>query len=383
MSAPVRGAPAAGCSTTALPAEVAASADSVTGPLLATATRPPAGRSTEEAPAAGSVRITGARAHNLAGVDVEIPLRRRVAITGVSGAGKSSLVRDVLLPALRSAGVPVSPPPSVASAGGSWQSLEVSGELGRVVTVDQAPIGRTPRSNPATYSGVFDSIRKVFAALPAAKAAGLSAKHFSFNLPDGRCPTCAGDGEVRMAMQFLPDAVVGCEDCQGRRYQQRVLEVRRDGLSIADVLDLSVDEASTVFDAVPAISRVLATLSEIGLGYLRLGQPAPSLSGGEAQRLKLASELYQSSGPATLYLLDEPTTGLHMADVAQLSATLDRLVSGGHSVVVIEHDPDLIISSDWVIDLGPGGGRHGGTVVAVGPPAAIRACSASVTGRFL
>src|SRR6185437_13225475 len=201
----------------------------------------------------------------------------------------------------------------------------------------------------------FDSIRKVFAALPAARAAGLTAKHFSFNLPDGRCPTCAGDGELRMQLQFLPDAVVGCEDCQGRRYQQRVLEIRRDGRSIADVLELSVDEARSVFDSVAGIRRVLDTLSEIGLGYLQLGQPAPSLSGGEAQRLKLAAELHQPAGTDTLYLLDAPTTGLHLADVAQLSATLDRLVAAGNSVVVIEHDPDLIASSDWVIDLGPGG----------------------------
>jgi len=361
-------------------AEVGTSAESVTGPYLAAAPDAPARAPAEDR---GSLRITGARAHNLAGIDVEIPLRHRVAITGVSGAGKSSLVRDVLLPALRSAGVPVSPPLSGASAGGSWQSLQVTGELGRVVTVDQAPIGRTPRSNPATYSGVFDGIRKVFAALPAARSAGLTAKHFSFNLPDGRCPTCAGEGEIRMQLQFLPDAVLGCEDCQGRRYQQRVLDVRRDGLSIADVLDLSVAEARSAFDKVPAIRRVLNTLAEIGLGYLRLGQPAPSLSGGEAQRLKLASELYQAPAPGTLYLLDEPTTGLHMADVAQLAVTLDRLVSDGHSVVVIEHDPELIASSDWVIDLGPGGGRHGGTVVAAGPPEAIRSCPASVTGRFL
>jgi len=361
-------------------AEVATSPDSVTGPYLtgavaATASRPAAAR-----PDGGSVRITGARSHNLAGIDVRIPLRRRVAITGVSGAGKSSLVRDVLLPALRSAGVPG---PAGTVAAGSWQSVELTGELDRVVIVDQAPIGRTPRSNPATYSGVFDAIRKVFAALPAAKAAGLNAKHFSFNLPDGRCPTCAGDGELRMSMQFLADAVVRCEDCQGRRYQQRVLDIRRDGLSIADVLELSVDEARQAFGTVTAIVRVLDGLSEIGLGYLGLGQPAPSLSGGEAQRLKLAGELSVASGAATLYLLDEPTTGLHMADVARLTATLDRLVAGGHSVLVVEHDPDLIAGSDWVIDLGPGGGRHGGTVVAAGPPDEIRACAASATGRFL
>ncbi len=363
-------------------AEVGTSPDSVTGPYLTGAAAAGEPRPVSDRPDGGSIRITGARSHNLAGIDVDIPLSHRVAITGVSGAGKSSLVHDVLLPALRSAGVPVSPPAGVVT-GGSWQSVELGGRLGRVVTVDQAPIGRTPRSNPATYSGVFDAIRKAFAALPAAKAAKLSAKHFSFNLPDGRCPTCAGDGEIRMSMQFLADAVVRCEDCQGRRYQQRVLDVRRDGLSIADVLDLSVDEAGQAFGTVPAIVRVLGTLSEIGLGYLRLGQPAPSLSGGEAQRLKLASELHQAAGPATLYVLDEPTTGLHMADVARLAGTLDRLVADGHSVLVIEHDPDLIASSDWVIDLGPGGGRHGGTVVAAGPPAEIRACPASATGRFL
>lgn len=359
-------------------AGIGASPESVTGPYLAdpaAARIAPAGREP-----GGELRITGAMAHNLAGLDVRIPLRQRVAITGVSGAGKSSLVHEIVLPGLRSLGIAV---PRAPAASGQWRAVELAGELDRVIIVDQAPIGRTPRSNPATYCGVFDGIRKVFAGLPAAKAAKLSAKHFSFNLPEGRCPTCAGDGELRMQMQFLPDAVIGCEDCQGRRYQQRVLDVQREGRSIADVLDLSVDEARTEFARVPGIRRVLDTMSEIGLGYLRLGQPAPSLSGGEAQRLKLATELHQAAAGPTLYVLDEPTTGLHPADVARLAATLDRLVDGGHSVLVVEHDPDLIASSDWVIDLGPGGGRHGGRLVVAGPPAMIRDCPQSATGRFL
>jgi excinuclease ABC subunit A len=358
-------------------AELAGTAGSVTAQCLADehgrVRRAPRERT-------GALTLTGARAHNLSGVDVELPLGLRVAVTGVSGSGKSTLVRQVMLPALRSLGVRV---PDTGLTAGHWHSARLDGRLERVIVVDQAPIGRNSRSNPATYVGVFDAIRKLFAALPAARSARLSAKHFSFNLPDGRCPECSGEGVLRIEMQFLPDAVVPCAECEGRRYTDRVLAVRRNDRSIADVLDLSVDQAREEFASVSAVARPLATLSEIGLGYLRLGQPAPSLSGGEAQRLKLANELQQPPTGGSLYLLDEPTTGLHMADVDRLTATLDQLVDRGHSVVVVEHDPDLVASSDWVIDLGPGGGRDGGRVVVAGPPERVARTRASRTGRYL
>lgn len=359
-------------------AEIGACAESVTAPYLAgdRAPRPPRRRRVPS----GALRIEGGRAHNLNDVDVELPLGVRVAITGVSGSGKSTLVRSVVLPALRSLGVSV---PTDDRTSGTWRRAELTGVLDRVIIVDQSPIGRSPRSNAATYSGAFDEIRKLFAALPAAKAAGLTAKHFSFNLPEGRCGTCAGDGVLRLEMQFLPDAITPCEECGGRRYRAGVLTVARDGLTIADVLDLSVDEARVAFARSRPLTRAFDALAGVGLGYLTLGQAAPSLSGGEAQRLKLATELQQPAGASTLYLLDEPTTGLHMADVDDLMATLDGLVDHGHGVVLVEHDVDVIATSDHVIDMGPGGGRHGGRVVVVGTPEQVRAEPRSVTGQHL
>jgi excinuclease ABC subunit A len=323
------------------------------------------------------LRLEGAREHNLRNVTVDIPLGVFVAVTGVSGSGKSTLVQDVLLRILmqkvyRSRALP-----------GRHKRLVGWEQVDKVIDIDQSPIGRTPRSNPATYTGVFDHVRKLFAQVPEARLRGFQPGRFSFNVRGGRCENCAGDGQIKIEMHFLPDVYVTCEVCKGRRYNRETLEVKYKGRSISDVLEMSVDEALEFFRNIPVIHRHMQTLSDVGLGYIKLGQPAPTLSGGEAQRIKLASELHKRATGSTLYVLDEPTTGLHFEDIRKLLQVLERLVDAGNTVLVIEHNLDVIKTADHVIDLGPEGGDGGGLVVATGTPEQIAADPDSHTGRFL
>ena len=324
-----------------------------------------------------SIIVKGAREHNLKGLDVEFPLGRFIAVTGVSGSGKSTLVTDILQKAIarKLHGSKERP--------GAHDRVTGLDQIDKAIEIDQSPIGRTPRSNPATYVGLFTPIRELFAATQEARLRGYSAGRFSFNVKGGRCETCAGDGILQIEMQFLPDVYVPCETCRGKRYNREALDVTWKGMTIADVLELQVDDALERFEAIPAIRNRLKTLSEVGLGYLRLGQPATTLSGGEAQRIKLATELARRSTGRTAYILDEPTTGLHFADVERLLEVLHRLVDGGNSVIVIEHNLDVIKTADWVIDLGPDGGDRGGALIAEGTPEHVAKVKASHTGRYL
>ena len=328
-------------------------------------------------PGDARLTITGARENNLKNIDVEIPLGCFVAVTGVSGSGKSTLVNGILLKALMQRVYGSKMPP------GLHRSIEGLEHLDKVIDIDQSPIGRTPRSNPATYTGVFDAIRKLFALTNEAKVRGYQPGRFSFNVSGGRCETCAGDGTLKIEMHFLPDVYVPCEVCKGARYNRDTLEIMFKGKSIADVLNMPIEEALEFFSNQPPIARHLQTLVDVGLGYVRLGQPAPTLSGGEAQRVKLASELAKRSTGHTIYLLDEPTTGLHFEDIRRLLTVLGRLVDQGNTVLVIEHNLDVIKTADWIIDLGPDGGEGGGTVVAAGSPEDLAAKHNSHTGRFL
>ena len=329
-------------------------------------------------PLTGEVlEIQGARQHNLRDIDVAIPLGNFVAVTGVSGSGKSTLVRDILLPVLMQRIYTSKTPP------GKHRRVVGLELLDKVIDMDQSPIGRTPRSNPATYTGVFDNIRKLFAATNEAKVRGYLPGRFSFNVKGGRCEACAGDGTIKIEMHFLPDVYVPCEVCKGARYNRDTLDIEFKGHNIADVLDMPVAEAVEFFANQPSIARYMQTLMDVGLGYVRLGQPAPTLSGGEAQRVKLATELAKRSTGHTIYLLDEPTTGLHFDDVRRLLTVLSRLVDQGNTVLVIEHNLDVIKTADWIIDLGPEGGSGGGTVVAEGPPEHIATVETSHTGRYL
>jgi excinuclease ABC subunit A len=329
-------------------------------------------------PLTGEVlEIQGARQHNLRDIDVPIPLGNFVVVTGVSGSGKSTLVRDILLPVLMQKIYTSKTPP------GKHRRIVGLEYLDKVIDMDQSPIGRTPRSNPATYTGVFDSIRKLFAATNEAKVRGYLPGRFSFNVKGGRCESCAGDGTIKIEMHFLPDVYVPCEVCKGGRYNRDTLDIEFKGHNIADVLDMPVAEAVDFFGNQPSIARYMQTLMDVGLGYVRLGQPAPTLSGGEAQRVKLATELAKRSTGHTIYLLDEPTTGLHFDDVRRLLTVLSRLVDQGNTVLVIEHNLDVIKTADWIIDLGPEGGSGGGTVVAEGSPEHIATVETSHTGRYL
>ena len=325
----------------------------------------------------GAVELLGAMEHNLKGVNVEFPLGVFTCITGVSGSGKSTLVNEILYKALANAVNRGKHRP------GRHAGLKGVEEIDKVIDIDQSPIGRTPRSNPATYTKVFDHIRQLFAATPEAKIRGYKPGRFSFNVKGGRCEACRGDGQIRIEMHFLPDVYVPCEVCKGRRYNAETLRVTYKGKSIANVLEMTVDEACEFFAPVPAISRRMTTLRDVGLGYIRLGQTATTLSGGEAQRVKLASELGKRATGKTLYILDEPTTGLHFADVEKLLSILHRLVETGNTVIVIEHNLDVIRSADHVIDLGPEGGDGGGEIVAVGTPEEVARAEESHTGRFL
>ena len=321
--------------------------------------------------------VRGAREHNLRKIDVEFPLGLFVCVTGVSGSGKSTLVNEIMYKALMQRIYSSKRVPGLHTA------IEGAEALDKVIDIDQSPIGRTPRSNPATYTGVFDHIRKLYTATNEAKVRGYLPGRFSFNVKGGRCEACSGDGNIKIEMHFLPDVYVPCDVCKGARYNRETLEVRFKGMTIADVLNMPCEEALEFFAAQPSISRHMRTLTDVGLGYIRLGQPATTLSGGEAQRVKLASELSKRSTGHTIYILDEPTTGLHFEDIRRLLGVLDRLVDGGNTVIVIEHNLDVIKTADWIIDMGPEGGTGGGTIVAAGTPEEIAATPESHTGRYL
>ena len=350
--------------------------DSVTGQYLSGKRSIPVPAVRRE-PSGRSIWVRGAREHNLRNIDVEFPLGCFVAVTGVSGSGKSTLVNDILLRSLMQQVYGSRIPP------GLHKKVEGIDQVDKVIDIDQSPIGRTPRSNPATYTGVFDHIRKLFAQTPESKVRGYMPGRFSFNVKGGRCEACAGDGTIKIEMHFLPDVYVPCEVCKGKRYNRDTLEVTFKGLNIAQVLDLPCEEALEFFSNQPTIARHMQTLVDVGLGYVRLGQPATTLSGGEAQRVKLASELAKRSTGHTMYLLDEPTTGLHFEDIRKLLTVLSRLVDQGNSVVVIEHNLDVIKTADWLIDLGPEGGNGGGQVVAEGTPEQVAKVTGSYTGQFL
>jgi excinuclease ABC subunit A len=358
------------------PAQVRAAKDSLTGRYLRGDLRIelPAQRRRGDG---RTLAISGARENNLKRIDVAVPLGLFVCVTGVSGAGKSTLVNQILYPAvaraLHGSELPV----------GAHDAVAGLAEVDKVIDIDQSPIGRTPRSNPATYTKLFDTIRDFFALLPEARMHGYTPGRFSFNVKGGRCEACEGDGVKRVEMHFLPDVYVPCEVCHGKRFNEATLQVKYNNLSIADVLELTVDEALSLFKNHPQIRRALETLADVGLGYIALGQSSPTLSGGEAQRVKLSRELSKRSTGRTLYILDEPTTGLHFDDIKKLLRVLDRLVDAGNTVVVIEHNLDVIKTADHVIDIGPDGGDAGGRVVATGTPEQVAAVPGSYTGRFL
>ena len=357
------------------PDEVAKS-NSLTGQYLSGAKSIPV--PTKRRPGNGkSLIVKNAREHNLQGIDVAFPLGQLVSVTGVSGSGKSSLVNDILSKKLaqiyhRAGDVP-----------GAHDDIEGTANLDKVISIDQSPIGRTPRSNPATYTGVFGDIRELFAQTPEAKIRGYKAGRFSFNVKGGRCEVCRGDGIIKIEMHFLPDVYVTCEECKGQRYNREALEIHYKGKNISQVLDMTVEDAVEFFENIPTIRRKLETLNNVGLGYIHLGQPATTFSGGEAQRIKLATELARRSTGKTLYILDEPTTGLHFEDVNKLLEVLNALVDTGNSVLIIEHNLDVIKSSDWLIDLGPEGGDGGGKVIAEGTPEQVARVSGSHTGQYL
>ncbi|MBN1780062.1 excinuclease ABC subunit UvrA [bacterium] len=358
------------------PEDICRNAQSITGQYLSGQKfiRVPEKRRTGEQ---GTIRLLGAAGNNLKSVTVEVPIGLFVCITGVSGSGKSTLVNETLYPILtrhfyRSKASPL-----------AYESIEGLERIDKVIDIDQSPIGRTPRSNPATYTGVFTHIRDLFTQLPESKIRGYRPGRFSFNVKGGRCEACEGDGIIKIEMHFLPDVYVPCEVCKGKRYNRETLEVRYRGKSISDVLDMTVEEALSFFQRIPTIRRKLQTLNDVGLGYIHLGQQATTLSGGEAQRVKLATELSKVSTGKTLYILDEPTTGLHFEDIQMLLSVLNRLVEKGNTVLVIEHNPDVIKTADWIIDLGPEGGDDGGRIIASGTPEDLARCESSYTGEFL
>jgi len=321
--------------------------------------------------------IKGARQHNLKNIDVVIPLGKFVVVTGVSGSGKSTLISEILYQKLAYIFY------GVRNRPGEHDAILGVENIDKVINIDQSPIGRTPRSNPATYTGTFTPIRELFATVPEARLRGYTPGRFSFNVKGGRCEACKGEGYIQIEMQFLPDVTVPCEVCHGKRYNQEALEVKFKGMSIADVLDLTVERALEFFENVPKIKSKLRTVADVGLGYIHLGQPAPTLSGGEAQRVKLATELSRRATGRTLYILDEPTTGLGFDDTAALLRVLQQLVDAGNSVVVIEHNLDVIRNADYIIDLGPGAGDKGGYVIATGTPEEVAGIPTSATGQYL
>ena len=355
--------------------EIMANPASITGAYLSGKVKIPVPEVRKEP--TGWLEIKGAKENNLKNVDVKIPLGIMTCITGVSGSGKSSLINEILYKRLardlnRARVIP-----------GNHKEIKGIDQLDKVIAIDQSPIGRTPRSNPATYTGVFDLIRDLFASTPDAKARGYKKGRFSFNVKGGRCEACSGDGILKIEMHFLPDVYVPCEVCHGKRYNRETLEVKYKGKSIYDVLNMTVEEALHFFENVPSIRRKMETLYDVGLSYIRLGQPSTQLSGGEAQRIKLATELSKRSTGKTIYILDEPTTGLHFADVHKLTEILKRLSADGNTVVVIEHNLDVIKTADYIIDMGPEGGDKGGTVIAKGTPEEVAESPVSYTGKYI
>jgi len=361
---------------TGLPSEVAKVKDSITGQFLRGEDSVPLPKKRREGNGK-SIEIIGARENNLKNVNVDIPLGKMVVVSGVSGSGKSSLINDILAKELQARLMRANLVP------GRHDDIKGIEHLDKTIVIDQSPIGRTPRSNPATYTGLFTPIRELFATTPEAKIRGYKAGRFSFNVKGGRCENCGGDGIIKIEMHFLPDVYVPCEVCQGKRYNREALEIHYKGKTISDVLDMTVEQALGFFENIPQIARKLQTLTDVGLGYIGLGQPATTLSGGEAQRVKLATELSRRPTGRTLYILDEPTTGLHMADVKKLLEVLQALVDTGNSMVIIEHNLDVIKSADWLIDMGPEGGDKGGSVVIAGTPETVSKHKASYTGQFL
>jgi excinuclease ABC subunit A len=359
------------------PAEIKKNAKSLTGRYLS-------GKETLAPPKklhAGNgqtLSIIGASGFNLKQVDAHIPLGKLVCVTGVSGSGKSTLISDTLGKALAKHFYRAKQEPA------PHKSLKGVAHIDKVISIDQEPIGRTPRSNPATYTGVFTAIRDIFTAVPEAQMRGYDAGMFSFNVKGGgRCEACAGDGAIRISMQFLTDVFVPCTECGGKRYTKEALEIHYRGKHISDVLEMTVEEASSFFNGTPAIADKLQILRDVGLGYLRLGQPATTVSGGEAQRIKLATELSRRATGKTLYILDEPTTGLHFEDIKRLLHVLNQLVDKGNTVLIIEHNLDVIKCADWVIDMGPEGGKRGGEIVAAGTPKDVAKIAKSITGKYL
>lgn len=359
------------------PEEVAKCADSVTGRYLSGAEKIAVPKHRRQVDASRQLIVRGARENNLKQIDVAFPLGLMTVVSGVSGSGKSTLVNDIVAKELaarlnRASDVP-----------GAHDKIEGIKQLDKAIVIDQSPIGRTPRSNPATYTGIFTPIRELFASTPEANVRGYKAGRFSFNVKGGRCENCQGDGMIKIEMHFLPDVYVQCDECHGQRYNREALEIKYKNKTIADVLDMTVEQAANFFDSVPNIARKLQTLVEVGLGYIKLGQPATTFSGGEAQRIKLATELSKRSTGKTMYILDEPTTGLHSADVKRLLGILQQLVDGGNSMIIIEHNLDVIKSADWIIDMGPEGGLGGGTVVVSGTPEEVANVPESFTGTYL
>jgi excinuclease ABC subunit A len=355
-------------------ADVIANPASETGAYLSGRKFIPIPRRRREA--RGWLEVRNAKANNLRGIDVRFPIGVFAAVTGVSGSGKSTLVNEVLVRALNQH-LHRQPP------GGTYGSVKGAAQLDKMVVIDQSPIGRTPRSNPATYTGTFDIIRELFSLVPEARMRGYTPGRFSFNVKGGRCEACQGDGIIKIEMHFLPDVYVPCEVCKGRRYNAQTLEVKYKGKTISDVLEMRVDEANEFFASIPRVHNKLRTICDVGLGYIKMGQPATTLSGGEAQRVKLATELSRRSTGRTFYVLDEPTTGLHFADIHKLLEVLERLVKLGNTVLVIEHNLDVIKTADYLIDLGPEGGDRGGTVVATGTPEEVAQNERSFTGAYL
>jgi excinuclease ABC subunit A len=359
------------------PEHVAADPNSLTGRYLSGAERIEVPAKRHKAAEGAHLRIVNARGNNLKGVTVDIPVGLLTCVTGVSGSGKSTLVNDTLYAAVAKKLYQSHADPA------AHDEIEGLDAFDKVINVDQSPIGRTPRSNPATYTGLFTPIRELFAEMPTARERGYGPGRFSFNVAGGRCEACQGDGVLKVEMHFLPDVYVPCDVCFGKRYNRETLEVLYKGKNITDVLNMTVEDAHELFNAVPALARKLQTLLDVGLGYVKLGQSATTLSGGEAQRVKLALELSKRDTGRTLYILDEPTTGLHFADIALLLKVLHQLRDAGNTIVVIEHNLDVIKTADWLIDMGPEGGAGGGTLLVAGTPEDVAACEASHTGRYL
>ena len=358
------------------PDEISRTKGSITGDFLSGRDNIPVPRKRRKA-SRGYLTVLGAEENNLKKVDAEFPIGLFTCVTGVSGSGKSTLVNEILYKALANQlhqGVHVV---------GKHKAIKGLEAVDKVIDIDQAPIGRTPRSNPATYTGLFTPLRELFAQLPESKARGYAPGRYSFNVKGGRCEKCEGDGVLKIEMHFLPDVYVTCEQCKGKRYNRETMEIHYKGKSISDVLNMTVEEALDLFGPIPVLANKLQTLTDVGLGYIRLGQSATTLSGGEAQRVKLAKELSKRATGRTVYILDEPTTGLHLKDIQKLLEVVNRLVETGNTLIVIEHNLDVIKTADWILDLGPEGGGAGGKVIALGTPEQVAKAKASVTGKYL